>query len=40
LLQKELKAIAAVHVIHKEDAFALDELELENNVGEKEFIHF
>jgi hypothetical protein len=40
LLQKELKAIRAVHVIHEENAFALDELELENNVGEEEFVHF
>lgn len=40
LFEKEAETVAAVDVADKDDAFAPDELELENDICEEEFLVF
>lgn len=38
LLQEELEPVAPVNVVDKEDAFAFDKAELEEDIGEEELV--
>jgi len=40
LLEEELNTIAAVNIIHEDDAFASDELQFEDDISEQKFVHF
>jgi hypothetical protein len=40
LFQEELETITAVDIVDENDAFAFDQLELENHVGKKELVDF
>lgn len=40
LLKEELEAVASVDIADEDDALALDQLELENDVGKEELLVF
>lgn len=40
LLKEELEAVASVDIADEDDALALDQLELENDIGKKELLVF
>jgi len=40
LFEEKFKTIASINVVHKDDAFALYELEFEDDIYEEEFIDF
>lgn len=40
LLQEQFDAVPPINIVYKYQAFALDEFELEDDVGEKELVNF
>ena len=40
MFEEELEAVTAFDIVDEEDAFAFNELKLEDDVGKEEFVHF